>query len=374
MANDKTPVAKIQAALAETGARWQAGITAESELSEEEKRLRTGYVPGPTEPSLQQREHLARANLAMHAALAAIETAYPASYDLRNVNGANFISPIRDQGFCGSCVSFGTCATVEATMRVSKNDPNLNVDFSEAHLFYCYAQSQGRTCGGPNGGWWPSAALDAFKNSGVADEACYPYVAGDQACTGLCSDWQSRVTKISDWHAMTSPADMKTWISTRGPLIACYTVYDDFYSYKSGIYHNVVQSPNPGGHCVSIVGYDDNQQYWICKNSWGPTWGESGFFRIAYGEVGIDGTMWSADAAATLPGTWQMSKRIIGLWANDVELNAYVFADGLGWKRVSPASQTIFLNLLTILATAKTANRLVNFYEENGEIKQAYVL
>src|SRR5206468_3305820 len=45
-------------------------------------------------------------------------------------------------------------------------------------------------------------------------------------------------------------------------------------------------------HCVSVVGYDDVAGCWICKNSWGPGWGDRGFFRIAYGEVGIDASMW----------------------------------------------------------------------------------
>ena len=43
-----------------------------------------------------------------------------------------------------------------------------------------------------------------------------------------------------------------------------------------------------GGHCVCIIGYDDAQKCWIAKNSWGKGWGEQGFFRIGYGECGID--------------------------------------------------------------------------------------
>jgi plastocyanin len=83
---------------------------------------------------------------------------------------------------------------------------------------------------------------------------------------------------------------MKEWISTGGPLEACFTVYDDFNSYTSGIYTHVTGN-RAGGHCVCCVGYNDTDKYWICKNSWGPGFGESGYFRIAYGECGIDSWM-----------------------------------------------------------------------------------
>lgn len=80
---------------------------------------------------------------------------------------------------------------------------------------------------------------------------------------------------------------MKIWLSTRGPLIACFTVFDDFYSYRSGVYRHVWGNI-VGGHCISIIGYDDANGCWLCKNSWGAGWGESGFFRIGYGEGGIE--------------------------------------------------------------------------------------
>ena len=49
------------------------------------------------------------------------------------------------------------------------------------------------------------------------------------------------------------------------------------------------------GHCVSIVGYDDTRQCWIAKNSWGDWWGKKGFFKIGYGECGIDAAMWAIE-------------------------------------------------------------------------------
>ena len=278
-----------------------------------------GYVPDTHggEPSLIERETIARA--ARTAVLRSAGT-YPASYDLRDVNGQNFVTEVKDQGTCGSCVAFGVCATVEGSLQVRHKDPNLYPDFSEAHLFYCLGGNRGRTCGNlignpptrePNAGWWPSAALDEFQWTGVADDGCFPYVspapfATTPPCT-RCNDWSGRVTKISSWTILSDPDLMKSWISdtvSGGPLVAGFTVYQDFMDYfrnntgPMAIYH---KASDPGvlhgGHCVCVVGYNENDGYWICKNSWSPYWADAGFFKIGYGEVGVDAYMWGVEVS-----------------------------------------------------------------------------
>jgi C1A family cysteine protease len=372
MAN-QIDVTSIQAAIQDAQAGWQASSNFLTALSEDERLLYLGYEPGPGEPSLEAREQAAQANYeAFAAGVKMLAVGAPASYDLRNVGGKNFITPVKDQGGCGSCVAFGTSATVEGTKRVLANNPNLAIDLSEAHLFYCLARAQGRNCGN---GWWVDPALNCFQNPGVADEACYPYTAGDQNCTNLCGDWQSRVTKITGWHAITAAADMKTWLSTRGPLDTCFTVYNDFFSYRSGVYRHV-SGGVAGGHCVCCVGYNDTQGYWICKNSWGTGWGESGFFCIAYGQCGIDATMWAVDGIEDTG--WLYNVVIIGLWAIDQDRNAWVYLRdsmgiNIGWKKISPDNDTIFFTLLTDLITAKAAKRPVSLYVQQGVIKQIYV-
>jgi acylphosphatase len=300
---DPADLSQLRTELTRAGARWQADLTTMAPLAPEQRRLRLGYVPGPDEPPLAERERLAaEAFRAVADARGATAEApgFPAAFDWRNVGGLNYVSPIRDQGGCGSCVAFGTCATVETTARAQEQDPSLAIDLSEGQLFYCIARSQGRTCGGPSGGWWVPPALDGFKNEGVTDEACYPYTAGDQDCTNLCTDWKNRATLVTAWHQISSHDDMKTWLSTRGALAACFTVYDDFFSYSSGVYHHV-SGGVAGGHCISIIGYDDVGQFWICKNSWGTGWGESGYFCIGYGECGIDAAAWAVDGVSLPP-------------------------------------------------------------------------
>lgn len=364
MTPDRLEPSHLNAILAAENAGWQAGVTSVSELSWEEQQLRLGYVPGDGEESLDQRIRTSLANLA---AFRAPAVGAPVAFDWRNVGGKNFITSIKDQGGCGSCVAFGTVATVEGTLRVSRNDPNLAVDFSEAHLFYCIAKSQGRNCGN---GWWVGPAMDGFKNTGVVDEDCFKYTAGDQACN-RCAGWEGRVTKITGWHTITSGAQMKEWLSTRGPLDTCFTVYQDFFSYKSGVYKHVTGGV-AGGHCVCCVGYDDAQGCWICKNSWGSGWGDGGYFRIAYGDCGIDSTMWAVDGVTF--STWLNSRKVLGLWAINQDRNAWAYIENAGWKKVSPDNDNIFFTMLTQLAAAKAAGRPVNVLDANNVIKQVYVL
>lgn len=69
-------------------------------------------------------------------------------------------------------------------------------------------------------------------------------------------------------------------------MVAGFDVYADFLAYGGGVYRHVSGDP-VGGHGVEVVGYDDTQQCWICKNSWGPRFGINGFFQIGYGECDI---------------------------------------------------------------------------------------
>lgn len=253
---------------------------------------RLGYLPSRGVPPLDE-----QVALAAQAAAAPPPgpPSYPSAVDLRT---SGMITPIRDQGQCGSCVAFGSCAAVEGTARVESGNAGLDIDLSEAYLFYCKAAEEGRTCGGPTGGWYPKAALDVFSQAGgVPDEGCFPYSAGDQPCRA-CEDWQGRATTIAAWKPLDTPAEMKEWIATHGPVVASMVVYEDFQHYRGGIYSHV-SGEELGGHCICIVGYDDERECWIGKNSWNTGWGEEGFFWIAYGQCGIDSGMLGVEGVRT---------------------------------------------------------------------------
>ena len=208
----------------------------------------------------------------------------PTSTDWRNRGGQNFISPVKNQGGCGSCVSFCTCALVEAMAAVEHSVRFL--DLSEAELHFCSVH-------GPNcGGWWPTNALDEVKAKGVVDEGSFPYNSAFSGANPHCvvvPNRAAKATKIGSWTQLTSMNDRKNWLANIGPLSAVFHVYDDFFSYHTGVYHHTTGG-EAGYHCVEVIGYSDIEQCWICKNSWADSWGDHGFFKIAYGQCGIDDT------------------------------------------------------------------------------------
>jgi C1A family cysteine protease len=332
----------LRVLLQQSSARWIADVTSLSDLSEPEKRLRLGATHPNGVAGMQQREATARRSHAEGAAAAPAPTPYPQTWDWRDVRGGNFITPIRDQGHCGSCVAFGSIAATEAMMRIQQNNPDLPVDLSEAHLFYCDAIQYDHTnC---HDGWWPIAALGYLTRPGVCDEACFPYTPGDQDCR-LCQDWPDRATSVTSFHTITDQTAMKTWLAKRGPLISVFAVYDDIYYYRSGVYHHVTGAYK-GAHCICVIGYDDSAQCWICKNSWGPGWGEAGFFRIAYGECGIDADMWAiegvrapnkttlSDTSRVTPGLAVIGSNIALAWTgtdSPSHLNVMTSTDGINF-------------------------------------------
>jgi C1A family cysteine protease len=238
MAKEKLELKAIQEAIASSNAGWEAGVTSVSELSDAEKIHMLGYTPEPGAPSLEEQEQACAVAFMEYSAASAVMSAdsfgAPAALDWRN-NGGNFVTPVKNQGGCGSCVAFGTIASVESQIKILRG-ASYAIDLSEAHLFYCHARSEGRNCGN---GWWPERALIFFQSQGVTEEAYYPYTAADQNCTGRLAGWDSRLTKITGYSKINGIEAIKEYVATKGPVEACFTVYNDFYSYRSGIYRHI---------------------------------------------------------------------------------------------------------------------------------------
>ncbi len=168
------------------------------------------------------------------------------------------------------------------------NNPSINLDLSEQDIVSC--ANAGDCSGGLS-----SYALSYAMSTGVTSESCFPYTSTNNSCSNKCLTWQSNAWKISNYDD--DPAPSSNTINTteakivqQGPVATYFTVYDDFFSYEGGIYQPT-STDVAGAHAVAIIGYGvdstNNKTYWICKNSWGSDWGESGFFRIYAGVSNI---------------------------------------------------------------------------------------
>jgi C1A family cysteine protease len=279
----------VHSAIETKNAQWSARDTSVARLSPADRRLRVGLIkPATTGPE----KFVAAKPLEEPVSL-------PASLDWRNVGGANYISGVRDQGGCGSCWAFAVTAALESARLRAANTPGVNLDLAEQILLSC---SGAGSCSGG----YISTASDFVKDTGLPVESCYPYTQTNGSCTNACPNYQASTYKIQSWSwvttTSTTAAALKNALNTYGPLVTTMDVYSDFYYYDSGVY-SYTYGDYQGGHAILLVGYDDAGQYFICKNSWGTGWGESGYFRIAYSEINsvVDFGDWTIAYTVSVP-------------------------------------------------------------------------
>jgi C1A family cysteine protease len=254
---------EINAAIKEKKAQWTASETTVTKLSEKDRKKRLGLIPPKS-----SEEHYT----------ASVLMSVPASFDWRNNNG-NFVTPIRDQGNCGSCWAFATTAALESQELIINNTPGINLDLSEQMLVCC---SSSGSC---NGGYIDLPS-NYIRDTGIPSDYCCPYTATNSSCNlNTCTSECIDLHTITGWHWVAKSVEiLKSELCTYGPLVVSMRVYKDFFSYYRGIYSHV-KGPYQGDHAILLVGYNDAGQYFIVKNSWGTSWGESGYFRIAYSEL-----------------------------------------------------------------------------------------
>lgn len=276
----------LQAAINSSGYQWTAATTPVSNLSAAEKRGHLGLQINEAELAATATAIKASENLL---ALSAAPISAPASVDWRNRNG-NWITSVKDQQTCGACVSFAVLGAIEARLNIVCQKENMDKDFSEANLFFCGC---GNCC---ETGWFFEPALEYCKNTGVFENSVFPYTPQNQPCKPGGTPYM----KITGWRKVLTMAERKAALATKGPLVAGMRVFTDFFNYAGGVYRQTT-GVDEGGHAVVCVGYDDAQGCWICKNSWRDTWGESGYFRIAYGQCGMDTSFAMYDVDVVCP-------------------------------------------------------------------------
>lgn len=213
--------------------------------------------------------------------------------DWRNMYGGDYVSDVRDQGNCGSCWDFTAVAMMESAMMIAYNTPNIDPDYSEQFVLSCIDDSEYPSdCSGG----YLHAALDFLVNTGAPTEECFPYLADDGIpCTDSCPATMELIEKIKSWSYVTTDTcdhdDIKEALVS-GPVGTWFRIYDSFYAYSSGIYSAYGSTYTGDNHYVLLLGYDDDQQCWIAKNSWSEDWGEDGYFRIDY-DSGCDFGLWT---------------------------------------------------------------------------------
>jgi len=242
------------------------------------------------------------------------DSTIPSSFDSRTAF-KGCIGPILNQADCGSCWAFGAAEAISdrhciAGMKGGKGASFLQL--APLDLVAC----DGGFFSGNNGcqGGQLSTAWGYAKRTGLVTEKCLPYgkseggpiptcAPKDQpcmpptfvktpSCKKVCADGSDF---LSDKHHVSSvynvdSSSIEKELMAYGPVEAAFTVYEDFVHYKSGVYKHTTGSAL-GGHAIKIIGFGTDPKegkFWLVQNSWTTTWGDGGYFKIGYGECGIE--------------------------------------------------------------------------------------
>jgi len=240
----------------------------------------------------------------------------PASFDSRTEwPNCQSIQEIRDQSDCGSCWAFASAETMSDRICIGSNQKD-QTRISPADIMSCCSM-----CGQGCDGGYNYMAFLYWRYTGVVtgdlyqdnswclpypfkcsrDGVKYPKCPADEyptpACPNACNpsypkSWSSDKHFAKHVYATKGATNIAAEIANNGPVATAFTVYEDFMTYKGGVYKHETGEAL-GGHAVKFIGYGtttDGVDYWIVANSWDTTWGEDGFFRIVRGvnECGIE--------------------------------------------------------------------------------------
>jgi len=189
------------------------------------------------------------------------------------------VTPVKNQGGCGSCWAFGTTGAIESAWAI-KTGSLLSV--AEQQLVDCAGPFGNQGC---NGGL-PSQAFEYVKAcGGIMLGKDYVYTARDGRCRFEVAKVAAKVTGEVN-ITQGSETELFDALTTKGPVAVAFQVAGDFQSYHSGVYDSTrcKSGPMDVNHAVLAVGYGTDtkstKQYWTIKNSWGTSFGISGYFLM----------------------------------------------------------------------------------------------
>lgn len=204
-----------------------------------------------------------------------------------NWNDSGWVTPVKSQGAAASCWAHGTAAVFEAKI---KKRSGITRDLSEQYL--CSCNPFGFSAGG--GGWWAYPLYYMTipaqeQEAGAVYESDFPYQAADVECGPAHPHYEQienwgYIDHVADdpWPKLDHPsttAAIKQAIFEHGP-IGTDIAAGNWGQYTGGVWKTTC---SPTNHIVTITGWDDNDGCFYIKNSWGDTWGEKGYIRLAYG-------------------------------------------------------------------------------------------
>ena len=194
------------------------------------------------------------------------------------------VTPVKDQGQCGSCWSFSTTGAIEGAYYVKTGTLE---SFSEQQLVDCDNYLNGGKDLGCKGGLMDNAFAWISKNDGLCTEKDYPYVSGTTKKSGTCQSTcaKNKNSDVSSYVDVVPKSDneiMKA-LSLQPVSIAIQADQKEFQLYKSGVFTG--KCGNELDHGVLAVGYGslDGLDYYLVKNSWSTSWGDGGYIKLGRG-------------------------------------------------------------------------------------------
>ncbi|XP_074012294.1 pro-cathepsin H [Numenius arquata] len=204
---------------------------------------------------------------------------YPDSIDWRKKG--NFVTPVKNQGPCGSCWTFSTTGCLESAIAIATGKL---LSLAEQQLVDCAQAFNNHGCSGG----LPSQAFEyILYNKGLMGEDAYPYRAENGTCK---FQPEKAVAFVKDVINITQYDEdgMVEAVGKHNPVSFAFEVTSNFMHYRKGVYSNprCEHTPDKVNHAVLAVGYgeENGTPHWIVKNSWGPHWGMDGYFLIERGK------------------------------------------------------------------------------------------